>query len=241
MCILSFKLLADGLVVVANREEDFRRPLHQPVDYGSHFIAGPDYGKRGQHKEPGSWLGMNRGGLLVALTNRDDGDHSGVTHSVGRLLVELLDNHKNPKTAARYCADQLMAHRYRPVNFILANKDRVFVVSCVDQEIKALHHFNGGLPNLETHTICNMDLDDMDDQRVTFASHRLDKVYGGLFQEATTVFSHPTIVRDIPEHQTRCSSFVVLDPDEMRFYHSHCVPLGPDSYRIVQTYENPYH
>ena len=62
----------------ANREESFRRPTTSPVCCRSGafrcLLAGADHGPEGTFPEMGTWLGVNETGLVVAVTNRNDGE-----------------------------------------------------------------------------------------------------------------------------------------------------------------------
>ena len=62
----------------ANREESFRRPTTSPVCCRSGafrcLLAGADHGPDGTFPEMGTWLGVNETGLVVAVTNRNDGE-----------------------------------------------------------------------------------------------------------------------------------------------------------------------
>ena len=127
MCILSFQQSENGLFLIANREEDFRRPLHGPFWCEDYTIAGPDYGMRGQHDKAGSWFGYNKYGLVVTLTNRDDGDHKNINESVGRLLVELLATKDNVDIALMHCVTELTTKNYRPVNFVIADLSLIHI------------------------------------------------------------------------------------------------------------------
>lgn len=141
MCILSFQQSTDRLFLIANREEDFRRPLYDPRWSEKYTIAGADYGTEGQHDMFGSWLGYNKHGMVVALTNRDDGDHKNVDRSVGLLLVDLLRQTETVEEAMILCRVRLGEARHRPVNFILADLEVVHIISNVGGEVQS-HKFN---------------------------------------------------------------------------------------------------
>lgn len=225
--------------MIANREENFRRPLYDPYWSDDYSIAGLDYGTQGQHTMAGSWLGYNKHGLVVALTNRDDGDHENVNRSVGLLLTDILKKSKTVEEAIVQCRMRLGAARHRPVNFIIADLEVVYVISNANGEIQD-HKFclEPGTSRGLTHTISNLDIDDPNDPRVTFASYHMDRcVEEDLFDKATEAFSSDVIVRDIPAHQTRCSSVITIDIETTTMHHSRGVPFGRQSYKRVEERE----
>ena len=69
------------VMIGANREESFRRPITSPLCCRSGsircLVAGADHGPDGTFAEMGTWLGVNESGLVVAVTNRRDGELAG--------------------------------------------------------------------------------------------------------------------------------------------------------------------
>src|SRR4051794_37036419 len=99
MCLvfLAFREDADHPVRVgANREESRRRPTTPPVCVRSGslrgLLAGADHGADGSFPRIGTWLGLNEAGLVVAVTNRRDGElaPSKQVRSRGWSTVSLL-------------------------------------------------------------------------------------------------------------------------------------------------------
>jgi uncharacterized protein with NRDE domain len=82
MCVLAVILGPDGLIIAANRDESRSRPsgpLQVIDDCGS--VGGKDL------RSGGTWLGVNKAGLFVAVTNR--AEPAGVEASYSRGLVAL--------------------------------------------------------------------------------------------------------------------------------------------------------
>jgi uncharacterized protein with NRDE domain len=109
MCLvfLAFQVNDDAPVMLgANREEVRRRPSTPPVCCRSGsmhcLLAGADRGPDGTFPEIGTWLGVNEAGLVVAVTNRRDGELAWAdqVRSRGLLAVELLGV-EDPERAAR--------------------------------------------------------------------------------------------------------------------------------------------
>ena len=87
MCVLAFWLRPDprtALLVGANRDEDPARPSAPPAEIEPGLWAGRDL------LAGGTWLGYNRHGLFVALTNRRTPGHRSDNYSRGQLALEAL-------------------------------------------------------------------------------------------------------------------------------------------------------
>lgn len=77
-------LLDRGLVVAANRDEFHGRPSAPPSEIEPGIVAGKDL------VAGGTWLGLNRHGLFVAVTNRKAPLGSAASRSRGLLALEAL-------------------------------------------------------------------------------------------------------------------------------------------------------
>ncbi len=87
MCVLAvFIDLWPGrpLVVAANRDEYLERPSAPPQELEPGIVGGRDL------RAGGTWLGANRHGLLVALTNRRAPSRTPESYSRGLLALEAL-------------------------------------------------------------------------------------------------------------------------------------------------------
>lgn len=87
MCVLAL-WLTDGphpsLVVGANRDEAYARPSAAPAEIEPGIIAGRDLEKGG------TWLGVTRRGLFVAVTNRWTPPPDPHAYSRGQLTLDAL-------------------------------------------------------------------------------------------------------------------------------------------------------
>src|SRR3954471_923453 len=136
MCLvfLAFRANDDDPVILgANREESRRRPSTPPVCCRSGsmrcLLAGADRGPEGTCLEIGTWLGVNEAGLVVAVTNRRDGELAWAdqVRSRGLLAVALLGL-DTPERAAQFARDELARGGYGGGNFLIAGRESAYVV-----------------------------------------------------------------------------------------------------------------
>ncbi len=86
MCVLAVILEPDGFIVAANRDESRSRPSGplQVLDPVRGIVGGKDL------RSGGTWLGVNRDGLFVAVTNRREPRSTPESYSRGLLALEAL-------------------------------------------------------------------------------------------------------------------------------------------------------
>ena len=87
MCVLAIWLGLDPhtpLVVAANRDESYARPSAAPAEIEPGIIAGRDLEKGG------TWLGLNRNGPFIAVTNRRSPPRTPTSFSRGQLALATL-------------------------------------------------------------------------------------------------------------------------------------------------------
>jgi len=72
------------LVIASNRDENPRRPTREPR-YIIPTIFAPQDEERG-----GTWIGVNKHGMMAAITNRRDGPHDRIYRSRGLLVTDAL-------------------------------------------------------------------------------------------------------------------------------------------------------
>lgn len=82
MCVLA--LFLDPLIVAANRDEFRDRPSAPPGEIEPGIIGGRDL------ESGGTWLGVNRQGLFVAVVNRHRPGKSAKSWSRGLLALDAL-------------------------------------------------------------------------------------------------------------------------------------------------------
>jgi uncharacterized protein with NRDE domain len=87
MCVLALWLGGDPrrpLIAAANRDENLGRPAVPPTEIEPGIVAGRDL------QAGGTWLGVSRPGLFVALTNRRQPSRAPEARSRGLLALEAL-------------------------------------------------------------------------------------------------------------------------------------------------------
>ncbi len=135
MCLVFIGWRIDGcppVTIGANREEWRRRPTTSPVclraDAESNklrrLLAGADFGPDGSFPRMGTWLGVNEAGLVVAVTNRNDGvlPWAEQTRSKGLLAVNLLACDR-ATAAARLARDELASGGFGGCNYLVADRE----------------------------------------------------------------------------------------------------------------------
>src|SRR3954451_21187508 len=141
MCLvfLAFHVIDDAPVMLgANREEVRRRPSTPPVCCRSGsmhcLLAGADRGPDGSFPEIGTWLGVNETGMVVAVTNRRDGElpPADQVRSRGLLAVSLL-GFDDAEEAARFARGELAGGGYGGCNYLIANPGAAFIVQSPGQ------------------------------------------------------------------------------------------------------------
>src|SRR3954463_7097816 len=110
------------LVVAANRDERLDRAARAPLLWTSGplpFVAGRD------EVGGGTWLGLNRAGLFVGVTNRLGVDRDPARQSRGALVVEALGASSARELHARLAG--LEPGRFNAFHLLYADRDGGFV------------------------------------------------------------------------------------------------------------------
>lgn len=123
------------LVVAANRDEKLDRPARAPLLWaggpGEPFLAGRD------ELAGGTWLGLNRAGLFVGVTNRFGVGRDAGRASRGALVVEALGEGSARGLHARLGA--LDPGRFNAFHLLYADRQEAFVTwsdgSAIRQEV----------------------------------------------------------------------------------------------------------
>jgi uncharacterized protein with NRDE domain len=85
MCVLICSV-GDRPFVAANRDEAYARPFTAP----RRWIAGVPFWAPRDEEEGGTWIGVNRLGLVAAVTNRSTLEETAGRESRGRLVTGML-------------------------------------------------------------------------------------------------------------------------------------------------------
>jgi uncharacterized protein with NRDE domain len=178
MCLVFIAYRIDGcapVMIGANREESRRRPVTSPVCCRVRslrcLLAGADHGPDGTFPAMGTWLGVNEAGLVVAVTNRHDGELAweDQTRSRGLLAVDLLVGFDNPGRASRFAGAELARGGFGGGNYLIAGADAAFVVQAPGTERVSVVGLTPGI-----HAMTNLDLDDPDDPRIRLVAESLE-------------------------------------------------------------------
>jgi uncharacterized protein with NRDE domain len=113
------------LVLAANRDEAYARPARRPenVRAGNARALAPRDLAAG-----GTWIGVASTGLVVAITNRRDGDADASRPSRGHLCRLALEQ---PDAAAvrRFLIAETRARTYNSFNLLHADREQAWVTS----------------------------------------------------------------------------------------------------------------
>jgi hypothetical protein len=114
MCSIILRVSPTGVEIAANRDEMIDRPWDAPAEHWPGIIGGRD------RLAGGTWLGLNRHGVVAALLNRHGslGPAPG-KRSRGELPLAMLA-HRSAAAAAEAAA-ALDAGLYRSFNLVIAD------------------------------------------------------------------------------------------------------------------------
>jgi uncharacterized protein with NRDE domain len=219
MCLvfLAFQVSDDIPVMLgANREESRSRPITSPVcsiKGGAHaLLAGADQGPDGTFPEIGTWLGVNEAGLVVAVTNRSDGELAWADQirSRGLLAVSLL-GFEDPAEATEFACDALALGGYGGCNYLIADRCVAFAVHAPGARRITTQKLSPGL-----HCMTNLDLNDDHDARIRIVRASVEP--GQFVDSAQSICRDSRLIVDGPERGT-VSSTLILVGTEIQFYH----------------------
>lgn len=129
------------LIIMANRDEFHRRPaakLHRWPD--STITAGQDL------EAKGTWLGVNRGGKIAALTNVRGSQYlKPAAPTRGELVTRYLDYQAGDDSFGQQL--QRQADRYAGFNLLYGTPNQLFAFNNVKNKIEPLNQGFHGLSN----------------------------------------------------------------------------------------------
>jgi uncharacterized protein with NRDE domain len=136
------------LVVAANRDEFLNRPTSPPAILDPIGIFGGRDDVAG-----GTWLGVNRQGLVAALLNRRTSEPvDAARRSRGQLCLDMLRT--DSAAAARAALDREDAAAYNPFNLLVADRRDAWIATNHGPSMR-ITVVGAGL-----HLITNLDLND---------------------------------------------------------------------------------
>jgi uncharacterized protein with NRDE domain len=216
MCLVFIGFRIPGrppVLVGANREEARSRPMTSPVcgRVGSGslrcLLAGADHGPDGSFPRMGTWLGVNEAGMVVAVTNRSDGELAWVdqTRSKGLLAVEML-GFERPDDAAHFARAELASGGFGGCDYLIAGRDTAFAIEAPGATRIRVAELTPGI-----HAMTNFDLDDPDDPRIRLVRETFDP--HDFPPSAARLCRDERIVRTGAERGTITSSLISVGPD----------------------------
>jgi uncharacterized protein with NRDE domain len=159
------------LIIAGNRDEMRDRPASPP---GHHWPAQPDVIAGLDHLGGGTWLGMNRHGVVASVMNREGtlGPAPG-KKSRGDLVLQALQH--ATASAARQALQSLPADDYRAFNLFIGDRDECYWLRNPAHELDNRLESFPIEPGL--HMLTSRELDDISHPRIQF--------WLPLFQEAS--------------------------------------------------------
>jgi uncharacterized protein with NRDE domain len=229
MCLLAvlWRVVEDApLIVAANREEAYDRPGTPPqlVNDPVRFVAGLD------SRAGGTWLGVNRHGLLIAVTNGPKSEIPPDPRSRGLLTREMLQC-RTAAEAAQLAAKELATKRYAGCNFLCASTESLYVVHGSDW-LRVLPLPPGRY--VQTHGNVNNTTDRRIAQALAFLHERPMPTSAECVSGLTALCAQPGICLHGEKGGTVSSSIFVLRPKlgESHYWHAQ----GPPDRQPYQDY-----
>jgi hypothetical protein len=166
---------------------------------------------------------VNDCGLVVAVTNRSDGElrWEDQTRSRGLLVIALLGL-DDPRQAARKGEHALLQGGYGGTNLLIANPESAFVIEAPGARRITTRAIEPGV-----HAITNLDPDDQNDARISFVRENLDPAH--FVSSAQSLCRHEKIIVTRAERVTTSSSLVLVG-SEILLHHVQGNP-NQDVYR----------
>jgi uncharacterized protein with NRDE domain len=124
MCSIILRITGEGILIGANRDERIDRAWDPPAQYWPEFpgvVAGRD------RTAGGTWLGLNRHGMMAAILNR----HGTLGPTAGKRSrgeLPLLALAQSSLDAAVEKIQALDAGAYRSFNFVVADATTSFLL-----------------------------------------------------------------------------------------------------------------
>ncbi len=123
MCVLICRVGPEPLLA-ANRDELYARPFSAPRPW---FAATPFWAPRDE-EEGGTWIGVNRAGLMAAITNRSRLEEHPGRSSRGHLVSGVLAC-ADFDAAAAWLMEKLKQREYNPFQLWVAQGDRALMLA----------------------------------------------------------------------------------------------------------------
>lgn len=209
-------------ILLMNRDEAYNRPSQPPVVWkdGRSVLAPVD------RQSGGTWIGVNDLGLLVAISNRHEGEFDSARRSRGLLCAEALGRASALETKD-FLEEELAQMVYNPFNMVYADQGRAFV-----------SHYAAELSTMElkreSHFLANMNADDQSQYRIRRASILL--AAGDLSSLDSTISTLKTIAAD---HQAQDDESICLHRERAGTVSSSIIALSEEFPRNSRFFYSP--
>jgi uncharacterized protein with NRDE domain len=199
MCTLFFRHRPDDeypLAILSNRDEQYGRPSEGWNWRGS----GPDWFAPIDLEAGGTWIGINRHGVVAALTNIFPSWQGTEFRSRGALVTDMLQLERAvdaPKAIACTSSD----HSYNKFNLLVADSLKAFVFSWAGDRVVTLDLGPG------VYEVNNLAFDGIEKSNPGVTNERW------LEREQDRLTQHPLICRHGDGYGTRCSHKILVHKD----------------------------
>ncbi|WP_209330049.1 NRDE family protein [Lunatimonas salinarum] len=148
MCLIAFNWMDHPvykMVLVANRDEYFKRPTASLRLWDEGFYAGKDL------KAGGTWMGIHPNGRFAALTNfRDISNETPDSKSRGELIPKFLSGNNSVLEFIAHL--QETKYQYNGFNLLLAEQEEMWFVSNYQEAVQRVNPGLHGLSNALLNT-----------------------------------------------------------------------------------------
>jgi uncharacterized protein with NRDE domain len=123
MCtfILFHKLVEDFPVIALHNRYLGLNTREEPPQSMGHGVYCPL-----DEESQGTWIGFNRDGLFMAITNQETHTVNKLGRSRGLLALDVLREYGSSAEAKEYLMDTSIRHLYRPGNFVVADSENAW-------------------------------------------------------------------------------------------------------------------
>jgi uncharacterized protein with NRDE domain len=209
---------AHPLLVASNRDEYYARAAAPPALVGGDpaFVAPQDL------EGGGTWMGVNKHGLFVGLTNRPTEARDPSRRSRGLLVIDALRESDAEGVARQMSRD--VEGQHNPFNLLCADGRRTFV-TCQRE---------GGLETEElgpgVQVLCNRDINDPAVPKIAGILERLDRIdlggsFSGVFEGLAAVLREHAeeaplsgVCVHTAGYGTRSSAILSIGGDRWRYW-----------------------
>ena len=199
MCTLFFRHRPGEeypLAILSNRDEQYGRP----ADGWGWRGPGPDWFAPIDLEAGGTWIGLNRHGLVAALTNIFPSWEGAEFRSRGGLVTDML-RLEAAADAPAAMADTLAQHSYNRFNILVADPQKAFVFSWAGDQVETFDLRPG------VYEVNNIAFDGIEKPNPSVTNERW------LEREEGRLTEHPMVCRHGDGYGTRCSHKILVHKD----------------------------